>query len=298
MPDKQPAGSTLQARLAGRILTHAREQGFGPGAWLSENALAQAFGVSRTPVRGALMSLSRTGLLNAVPRRGYLLKRAVRDQDIEPYAECADQDELLTSRMASDRFAGFLPDQIHESELMRRYGVGRTTLARVLNQLASDGVIERRSGLGWRVLPALDSRRLHTESYRFRLLIEPASLLEPTFRLEKPRAQSLRAAHVALLSGPLRLLTQAKFFELNAQFHEYLAACSGNRFLHQAVVHQNRLRRFFSYVREYEPARMRVSCSEHVAILDSLMTGDREHAATLLWRHLHASGRARPLMAQ
>jgi DNA-binding FadR family transcriptional regulator len=39
---------------------------------------------------------------------------------------------------------------------------------------------------------------------------------------------------------------------------------------------------------------MRVSCSEHVAILDRLMAGEREHAATLLWRHLLGSSRVRP----
>src|SRR3984893_18009721 len=85
MADKRRAVNRgLQTRLAGRILIHARERGFGPGAWLSENALAQTFGVSRTPVRGALAVLSTRGLLNVVPRRGYVLKRAVRDQDLEP----------------------------------------------------------------------------------------------------------------------------------------------------------------------------------------------------------------------
>jgi DNA-binding GntR family transcriptional regulator len=292
MPDKDRTGSSrLQARLAGRILIHAREQGFGPGAWLSENALAHAFGVSRTPVRGALAVLSKRGLLNAVPRRGYLLKRAVRDQDLETYADTADEDDQLVERMAADRFAGGLPDQVSESDLMRRYGVPRGALLRVLSRMAQDSVIERRNGHGWRFLPALESTQLHNESYRFRLLLEPASMLEPTFRLDKARAQSLRQAHIVLLSGGQKQLSSSRFFELNAAFHEFVAACSGNRFLHQAVIHQNRLRRFFSYIWIYEPSRMRISCSEHVAILDRLIAGDREHAATLLWRHLHGSSR-------
>src|SRR6184192_4721942 len=107
MADKRRAvNSGLQARLAGRILIHARERGFGPGAWLSENALAQAFGVSRTPVRGALAVLSTRGLLNVVPRRGYVLKRAVRDQDLELYSDLASEDDKLVQQMASDRFSG------------------------------------------------------------------------------------------------------------------------------------------------------------------------------------------------
>jgi DNA-binding GntR family transcriptional regulator len=291
---RRAASSGLQARLAGRILIHARERGYGPGAWLSENALAQTFGVSRTPVRGALAVLSNRGLLNVVPRRGYVLKRAVRDQDLEPYADFASEDDKLVQRMAAERFAGTLPDNVSETDLMRRYNVARGALARVLNGMAQDNIIERRSGKGWRFLPALNATQLHEDSYRFRLLIEPACVLEPTFKLDKARAQRLRETHVALLTGGLERLDSIKYFELNAELHEFIAACSRNRFLEQAVVHQNRLRRFFSYIAVFTPERMRVSCSEHVAILDRLMAGEREHAATLMWRHLLGSSRVRP----
>jgi DNA-binding GntR family transcriptional regulator len=286
--------SNLQTRLAGRILIHVKERGYGPGAWLSENGLAQTFGVSRTPVRGALAVLSKRGLLNVVPRRGYVLKRALRDQDLEPYSDLASEDDKLVQRMAADRFSGELPDNVSETDLMRRYGVARGALARVLNGLVLDNVIERRSGHGWRFLPALDATQLHEDSYRFRLLIEPACVLEPTFRLDKARAQRLRQIHVDLLSGGLEKLNSGKFFELNAEFHEFVASCSRNRFLEQAVIHQNRLRRFFSYIAVFAPERIRVSCSEHVAILDRLMAGEREHAATLLWRHLLGASRVKP----
>jgi DNA-binding GntR family transcriptional regulator len=291
---RRPAQSGLQARLAGRILIHARERGFGPGAWLSENALAQTFGVSRTPVRGALAVLSNRGLLNVVPRRGYVLKRAVREQDLEPYADFASEDDKLVQRMAADRFTGTLPDNVSETDLMRRYGVARGALARVLNGMVQDNVIERRSGNGWRFLPAANSTQLREDSYRFRLLIEPACVLEPSFRLDKARAQRLRQTHVALLAEGLEKLSSIQYFELNAEFHEFVAACSRNRFLEHAVIHQNRLRRFFGYIAVLRPEQMRVSCSEHVAILDRLMAGEREHAATLLWRHLSGRSRFQP----
>jgi len=291
---RRPANNSLQTRLANQILIHARERGFGPGAWLSENGLAGVFGVSRTPIRAALSVLSTRGLLNAVPRRGYVLKRAVRDQDLEPYADFAGEDDKLVRRMAADRYTGALADVVSETELMRRYGVARGSLARVLNRMVQDNVIERRSGNGWRFLPALDASQLHQDSYRFRLLIEPACVLEPTFRLDKARAQRLRQKHVALLADGLEKLNSFQFFELNAEFHEFIASCSRNRFLEQAVINQNRLRRFFSYIAVFGPERMRVSCSEHVAILDRLMAGERDHAATLLWRHLLGSSRIRP----
>jgi DNA-binding GntR family transcriptional regulator len=289
MPEKHwPRSSKLQSRLAGRILVYAKEQGFVAGAWLSENALAQAFGVSRTPVRGALAVLSKRGLVDAVPRRGYMLTRAVREQDLEPYADTEDDDDVLVGRMASDRFTQGLPDQVSEADLMRRYGVARGPLARVLNRMAQDSVIERCDGHGWRFLPSIDSDRLHDESYRFRLSIEPAAVLEPTFRLDTARAQRLRDEHVAIIEGRWRQTTNVKFFELNAHFHEFVAGCSGNRFFHQSVIHQNRLLRFFSYTWTFGSGGelMRESSNEHLAVLDRLLAGDRQQAAALLRSHL------------
>jgi len=192
MPQRQrPNSSKLQVRLAGRILTHAKDQGFGAGAWLSENALAQAFGVSRTPVRGALAVLSKRGLVNVVPRRGYVLKRAVREQDLEPYADMESEEDRLAERMSADRFAGKLPDHVSEADLMRRYEVARGVLVRVLTRMAQDNVAERSDGHGWRFLPTLDSLNLHDESSRYRLLIEPPCVLEPTFQLEVATARRL-----------------------------------------------------------------------------------------------------------
>jgi DNA-binding GntR family transcriptional regulator len=296
MPEKhQPGSSKLQARLAGRILTYARDQGFAAGAWLSENALSQAFGVSRTPVRGALAVLSKRGLVDAVPRRGYLLKRAVREQDLEPYADTENDDDVLVGRMASDRFTHGLPDQVSEADLMRRYGVARGALARVLNRMAQDSVVERCDGHGWRFLPSIDSTRLHDESYRFRLVVEPAAVLEPTFRLDAARAQRLRKEHLVIIDGGWKETTSVRFFELNTNFHEFVAGCSGNRFFHQSIIHQNRLRRFFSYDWTFSGGeRMRASSMEHLAVLDRLLAGDRDGAAILLRSHLLAFSSIQP----
>jgi DNA-binding GntR family transcriptional regulator len=222
------------------------------------------------------------------------LKRAVRDQDIEAYAPMDSEDDQLAERMAADRFAGSLPDQVSEADLMRRYGVARSALARVLNRMAQDSVLERRDGHGWRFLPTLDSTQLHDESYRFRLLIEPAGVLEPTFCLDTARAQRLREEHLALVAGGLKQVSSVEFLDLNADFHEFIAACSGNRFFHQAIINQNRLRRFFSYHWTYGAERMRDSSNEHVAILDRLLGGDRDQAATLLRLHLLGASRIRP----
>ena len=68
---------------------------FAPGERLVEAMLAERFGVSRGPVRTALMELKRVGLVTSVPRRG----------DYVTTYERADIDELFDVTLALERMA-------------------------------------------------------------------------------------------------------------------------------------------------------------------------------------------------
>src|ERR1700751_461712 len=60
--------SVTQAdRLAESIADSVLSGEFGPGFRLDENALADRFGVSRTPVREAIRLLASTGLIEVKP---------------------------------------------------------------------------------------------------------------------------------------------------------------------------------------------------------------------------------------
>ena len=61
MVPRRPKASRLQAELARRILRLLKEQGAQPGHHLVELDLCRSFGVSRTPVRGALKLLAADG---------------------------------------------------------------------------------------------------------------------------------------------------------------------------------------------------------------------------------------------
>src|SRR4051812_42060733 len=69
------AGSTPLIR---RLLSHIVSEGLPEGAHLAEQTLADALQVSRTPVRKALVDLSREGIVENIPRRGYFLARPAR----------------------------------------------------------------------------------------------------------------------------------------------------------------------------------------------------------------------------
>lgn len=76
--------NTTQTEKAYNALKRAILQGeIGEGVFLSEADMTKRFGIGRTPYREACNRLLREGILEAVPRRGYLVPelsfRAVRD---------------------------------------------------------------------------------------------------------------------------------------------------------------------------------------------------------------------------
>ncbi|WP_138465940.1 GntR family transcriptional regulator [Poseidonocella sp. HB161398] len=61
-------------RIHAALIARISEGRLQPGAALAETALAEEFGVSRTPVREALQRLARDGLAERGPRRAFALK--------------------------------------------------------------------------------------------------------------------------------------------------------------------------------------------------------------------------------
>jgi DNA-binding GntR family transcriptional regulator len=71
---EQPARSDSLAQQGYDAIRRAIRDGrIGPGQFFSETSLAQTLGVSRTPVREALLNLYRDGVVQIIPKRGYRL---------------------------------------------------------------------------------------------------------------------------------------------------------------------------------------------------------------------------------
>lgn len=290
---RQP--TRLQEELAGRIMDLARADGAVPGDRLNEKILAERLSVSRSPVRAALDLLAARGLVIRRPQRGVELLAALPGEAAAS-GERARDDDLLV-RIAADREYGNLGDDVSETELMQRYGVVRPVVRRALDLLADMQMVERKPGYGWRFLTSW-SAELRRDSYRFRLIIEPAAILEPGFALRPGFAEEMRRLHADSLALPWSETSSVAFFEMNAAFHEGIAEASGNRFLLEAMRRQNRLRRFSIYNWKHGFDRVRANYSEHMEILGKLEVGDVEFAALLMRRHLEIAGTMNPPVAK
>jgi DNA-binding GntR family transcriptional regulator len=179
--------------------------------------------------------------------------------------------------------------------LAARYGAPRGTLRRTLLRLTREGLIERRRGHGWTFTPALDTPAAMAESYRLRMILECAGLREPHFEVDLDELRRAREEQLAFIDrngSQDRDAMPGEFYRMNASFHEMLARFSRNRFIEQAVRQQNQLRRleeFASFVAR--PVNPVDSCREHIDIIDALLTGDVDWAASLLYRHLSVASR-------
>jgi DNA-binding GntR family transcriptional regulator len=293
LPRSRATPSPLQHELSAGILDLIRAEKLAPGTRLAEVALAERLQVSRTPVRAALKLLARRRLVRQGARRGYFVADAVPQAAKTPIRLApADADRLLVA-ISRDRRSGRLPVDVSERDVMQRYDATRPVVQRALAKLAEVAAVQRKPGHGWRFQPIIADAKARQESYRYRILIEPAGLLEPGFRLDPAWAAEMRRRHQEMMAMPWSETASIALYEMNAAFHEGLAAASGNRFLLVAVQQQNRLRRFANYDWTFGYERVKVTCREHLAILDRLGAGEHEAAAELMRSHLESALRVK-----
>jgi DNA-binding GntR family transcriptional regulator len=286
--------ASLPHRLADRILAELRAGSAARGQHLAEQRLADRLRVSRSPVREALRLLESRGLVERHPNRGVFLAQDAAALEAVPAPEEAE--ETPYQRLVEDRLAGLLPERISESALARRYpALKRTRLLATLGRAEAEGWAMRLPGRGWAFPPVIASTEAYENAYRFRLVIEPAAMLEPGFRPDPVGFARLRAAQERLLGPALQAMARGELFAVNAAFHEGLIAMSGNPFLIEGLQRVNRLRRLVEYRVNTGDDRARVArmAEEHLRILDLLEAGEREAAAALMRTHLYRSRAAR-----
>lgn len=92
------AGARLRDEIENEILTGRLP----PGTRLDEVPLAARFGVSRTPIREALMQLSAAGLIEIRPRRGAIVTEIGAERLVEMFAVMAEL-ESMAGRLAARR---------------------------------------------------------------------------------------------------------------------------------------------------------------------------------------------------
>jgi DNA-binding GntR family transcriptional regulator len=129
------------------------------GTRLRQEALAEEFGVSRTPIREALRKLQASGLVELQPNRGALV-RGPSSREIRDAYEVRAELEGLAAELAAERIQQAQVDGLHEAQ-----SEFRETLARMM-RVRSDGA---------GVVPDEEIERWRHANDRFHQLIQDAA---------------------------------------------------------------------------------------------------------------------------
>jgi len=282
----------LDSSLPARIVELIQTEGWPVGSHLPAQKLADRLQVSRSPINHALQFLHQKGVVHREPNRGYYVAKKIgrsqRSLDALGLHDANDADRLYF-RIADDRLRGELPDQFTESLLRKIYDTSQGKIDAALSRIATEGWAEKKPGYGWAFSPMLTTPDSLLQSYRLRLALEPAALLEPGYRLEPAVIEHCRAVERELLAGGIDTATPLELHNRGVRFHEALVEGSGNAFFIDTIRRVNRVRRLLSYRSMQNRRRYKQHVRQHLHLLHLLEKERNEEASEAMREHLQCT---------
>lgn len=287
-PRRARAGQTspLVLSLANQISELLRVRRLPEGAHVAEQWLADELQVSRSPVRRALSLLREIGIVHHVANHGFFLARSGDELEPVDRDNAPDDTDEVYFRVVDAFLSGQLSPDFTAAGIARRFGVPLRVVGRALARLEGEDLVRRKPGRGWEFQRILSTARGHDDSYRFRMIVEPAALLEPGFTVDSAAFARQRERQEGLLRGQVLSSSRRDLFQAGADFHETIVGCAHNPFLLDAVRRQNRVRRVLEYRHQFDRSRMLGQAREHLFLLDLLESGRIAEASRALRLHL------------
>lgn len=187
------------------------------GARLDETALAERFGVSRTPIREALQRLASTGLVEQRPRRGVFVAQPGPVELLEMFEVMAEL-ECICARLAAARLT---------DDDLAALGEADAACARAVTDGDTDLYYLANERFHLRLYAACGNRFLEGEACRLHRRLKPFRRIQ--LRLRGRMSQSLeehRAVLTALRAGDAAAASTALHAHVSVQgekFHRLIA---------------------------------------------------------------------------
>lgn len=224
-PAVSPESAQVRAQLQLRELILSGEL---PGGMrIAELAIVERLGVSRTPIRAALLRLEQEGLLEALPNGGYAV-RTFSERDISESIELRGTIEGLLARLAAERGAppvvlgearqcleqidAFLRSSALSETAFSRYVSSNERFHALLREMAGSDVIthqlDRVMSLPFASPSAFVIEQADSPQARDMLVVaqdQHWQVLEAIERREGARAEALMREHSRIAQRNLRL---------------------------------------------------------------------------------------------
>ena len=175
-----------------------------------------------------------------------------------------------------------------EQELCEEFDVSRSPIREALRTLVENGLVDKEPHKGYTVkLP--DTREIN-ELYEVRLALE-LFIVELLAKkgMPTPEREKLRITWSSIQNtNPQNVV---EFAEKDEEFHETLAACTDNNMFVQYLHSINERLHFVRMMDITSTERLRVTCEQHLQILDCLKHGSVTCACEAMRMNVH-HGRA------
>ena len=198
--------------------------------------------------------------------------------------------EQVHQRLRDDVLNGRITPRtrLAEEPLARQHGVSRTPVREALTRLQADGLIERRDGAFFVVVPNRDELR---DLYELRVTLELRGITRAIESSSVRHDEDVLTAELdrwyELRANPPK--PDPNFVVLDERFHAELSRASGNPAITEALVAVNqRIRR----VRMYDflsEDRIEATIAEHIQIVELTLAGKLDEAYVALYEHIGAS---------
>jgi len=281
------SASPLPLRIADEIRELIRSGRLPLGAHLGTQQLADQFGVSRSPIREALQLLEDERVLQRQANRGFFVRssRTAAGRAAGRNGEMPERSSAYR-QFADDWLDDRIGDEVTEQFLRDRYRLTKAQVTDLLMRAVREGWVERKPGYGWRLLPVAKTPEAFEQIYRFRMLIEPAAMLEPSFRIDRGALAEQRRIQEEMLTSGAAGMPAERVVLNGSLFHEEVIRMAGNPYFLRALEQANRMRRLLEYRAKVDRQRLRSQCTEHLQIVTLLEKGDVIEASYFMRRHL------------
>jgi DNA-binding GntR family transcriptional regulator len=218
----QPLKPTAK-RLSDQIAAHLRDRicrgQYEPGDRLIEADLSIEMGVSRAPLREALVALKRDGLVELVPYRGAVVT-SFNDDDLHEITDLRRALEAVAARRAAELAPAETAKALRRQ--LRRMSEAATegdTVAAALAHIDFHRAIGEASGYGRLVdfLDQLAAQSLALQSYAMlaaedlmALAVAHEGIVEAIASGDPDRAEQRIVAHVVQTSAPVRAFLRGR----------------------------------------------------------------------------------------
>ncbi len=291
-------GESLKQRVLVLLRTYIRQGQLQPGERLLEAQVAKAFGISRSPVRGALGDLQQEGVIEPAQGRGYRVvgeakpgvegriatfgpvRISVPRQWERMYAEVEKQISIQVL---------YGSVKISDQEMADHFGVSRTVSRDVLSRMHGVGMISQDKAGHW-VAERTTPERIH-QLFELRTILEPVALIKAA-PLIPPHELVLARNNIdaALAQDPIE---SGAFDRTEADLHKGLLSYCPNQELLAALKQAHAV---FAPTRYLDDPFLGIpmnliaaALEEHAGIVDALISGDVEGAAEMLRQHIQVA---------